>query len=114
MFAAEEYLNDLLKKTDSAWEKRLIASIIVQLQRGEPERPIYTSGGDGWNEPRWSEVTCPNKACGHEFEDVEIDTVGHCPVCGQCIDWSEPESEEDIAAIKAEMRYEEMRDEGRD
>ncbi len=113
MSAAEEYLNNLLKKTTSEWEQRLIKSIIEQLQRGEPECPIYTSGGDGWTEPRWSEVTCPNKACGHEFDDDEIETVAHCPVCGQSIDWTAPESEEDIAAVKAEMRYEEMRDEPR-
>ena len=59
-------------------------------EKQKPKKPDYE--GDGYAEGYMVYDTwiCPN--CEEKYE-VDYDDYGHCPKCGQAIDWEESEGE---------------------
>lgn len=80
------------------WEgyKRLgtLEEVQEAVEKQQAKKPTYD--GDGYAPDGsfiWDEWLCP--CCGSRFE-VDYDNYYYCPDCGQKLDWSEEENDEEI------------------
>ena len=58
------------------------------VERQKPKKPDYEGDGYADGYMVYDTWICPN--CGEKYE-VDYDNYGHCPKCGQEIDWEESE-----------------------
>lgn len=68
-------------------------NLLQLIERDTPRTPEYVAfGDDEEGKPVYDTAYCPN--CHHEFE-TDYDESNFCPDCGQRLDWTRVEEEEE-------------------